>query len=381
MTDFQHPERKILLNPGPATTTDSVKWSQVVPDICPREQEFQQVMADIRTELVKIAGGDAARYAAVLFSGSGTAAMEAAVSSTLPTDGKLMILINGAYGQRLAKIARAYQIDYIEYQVDWGRPIDWPAVKSILSDNDKISHLAMVHHETTTGILNPLEPFCQVAREFKLVTMVDTISSYAGYPLDLTQTPVDLLMSTSNKCLQGMAGVAFIIASLELLQEIRRYPPRNLYLDLARQFAYQEQTGQTRFTPPVQTIYALRQAIAELNEEGLEQRWQRYASNYRILIEGLERMGFRLLLDDQVEHSRILATIFEPDDPNYNFNRLHDYLYNRGYTIYPGKVSELNTFRLSILGALQAGDINDFLQALAAAVRDLEIKIVYDNAD
>ncbi|MBS1271528.1 MAG: 2-aminoethylphosphonate--pyruvate transaminase [Candidatus Marinimicrobia bacterium] len=369
-------QRNILLNPGPATTTDTVKYAQVVPDICPREKEFQEVMDGIRADLVKIVnGGD--DYTSVLFGGSGTSGMEATLASVVAYDSQVLLLINGAYGQRMLQITETYDIPTVVYNVEWGTAIDWSEVDAMCANNPDIGYIAMVHHETTTGILNPLGPFLEIARKYDLVTMVDTISSYAGIPIDLQGTPVDFLMSTSNKCIQGMAGLAFIICRNEVLKQLKDVPGRTVYLDLYKQYEYFERTGQMRFTPPVQVVYALRQAIDEYLDEGIQNRWERYSTSYQVLTQGLEEMGFRFLLGGDVEHSRILMTIYEPDDPNYDFTELHDRLYERGFTIYPGKVSDKETFRLSVLGAIDQNDIREFLRNLREVLREMNIEVKY----
>jgi len=369
-------KRNILLNPGPATTTDTVKYAQVVPDICPREEEFQEVMDGIRTDLVKIVnGGD--DYTSVLFGGSGTSGMEATLASVVSQDSQVLLLINGAYGQRMLQITETYDIPTVVYDVEWGTAIDWSEVDTMCVENPDIGYIAMVHHETTTGILNRLEPFLDVARKYDLTTMVDTISSYAGVPIDLQETPVDFLMSTSNKCIQGMAGLAFIICKNEALKKLKDVPGRMFYLDLYKQYQYFERTGQMRFTPPVQVVYALRQAIDEYLEEGIENRWERYSTSYQVLTHRLSEMGFRFLLGDDVDHSRILMTIYEPDDSNYDFTELHDRLYDRGFTIYPGKVSDKQTFRLSVLGAIDYTDILAFLKNLEEVLDEMGVEIKY----
>lgn len=370
--------RNILLNPGPATTTDTVKYAQVVPDICPREKEFQDLMAGIRRDLVKVIHGKD-EYTAVLFGGSGTAVMEATLASVKSPGSKILLLINGAYGRRMGQITQTYGISTEVYEVEWGTALDWTAVEEIVSRDPKIDHIAMVHHETTTGILNPLEPFLEIAQKHNLTTMVDTISSYAGIPIDVRKTPIDFFMATSNKCIQGMAGLGVVICKISSLEKLAGSHGHAFYLDLYRQYEYFEKTGQMRFTPPVQVTYALRQAIDEYLEEGVQNRWERYSTSYQVLTDGLAEMGFRFLLGDEVEHSRILTTVYEPDNQNYDFTTLHDKLYERGFTIYPGKVSDKETFRLSNLGAIDESDIRDFLTNLEEVLEEMNVTIQYER--
>ncbi|MFB0562331.1 MAG: 2-aminoethylphosphonate aminotransferase [Candidatus Lokiarchaeia archaeon] len=356
-------KRNILLNPGPATTTNTVKQAQIVPDICPREEEFGDVMQEIREDLVRIAGGDN-NYTSVLFAGSGTAVMDSVINSAVPPNKKILIINNGAYGERMVKIAKTYNIDLVELGFEWGTKVDLDKARSILKKDGEISCLAVVHHETTTGILNPIREIGEIAYENNCNFIVDTISSFAGIPFSIKECNIDFMMSTSNKCIQGMAGVAFVICKKSELEKIRDYPRRSFYLDLYSQYEFLEKKKQTRFTPPVQIIYALRQAIKEFFEEGAENRYHRYKENYDTLIRGLKKRGFKFFLKDDAEQSCILITIIEPDHPNFDFRTFHDKLYKRGFTIYPGKLKDENTFRIAVMGAIDHNDIKNFLEAV-----------------
>jgi 2-aminoethylphosphonate aminotransferase len=356
-------ERKILLNPGPATTSDTVKYAQVVPDICPREQEFGVVLTSLRRDLLKVINASEKLYTTVLFGGSGTAVMEAIISSVMNPENTLLILVNGAYGQRMCEIADTYNLSYETLKMEWGKPLDFEEAARIIKDKN-IDHVAMVHHETTTGILNPLQKFMEFKNKYGCTLILDAISSYAGVHIDLNETPIDYLMSTSNKCLQGMPGVAFAICHKESLRALENVKSRSYYLDLYKQYRNLEDKKQTRFTPPVQTIYAMHTALAELMTEGLNNRISRYEENWVTLKEGLARIGFKFLLDS-VDESRILLTIIEPKNKNFNFEFLHDELYSKGFTIYPGKMNKDKTFRLSILGDLNQQDVKLFLTTLS----------------
>jgi 2-aminoethylphosphonate-pyruvate transaminase len=365
-------KRNILLNPGPATTTDTVKKSLVIPDICPREKEFGDLMQEIRTDLVKIAKGDE-EYTTVLFAGSGTAAMDSTISSSVPPNKKILIIINGAYGIRFAEIAKTYNIETIELKFEFGKKIELDKVEQILKNNNDISCVAVTHHETTTGILNPIKKIGSICRKYNKTFIVDTISSFAGVPIDIKEFNIDFMMSTSNKCIQGMAGLAFVICKKKELEKLKSIRARNYYLDLYKQYEYLEKNNQTRFTPPVQIIYAFKQAIKEFFEEGLQNRIKRYRENYRVLKEGLHKLGFKFLMGTDVEESNILTTIYYLDHENFNFNTLHDKLFERGFTIYPGKITELNTFRLAVMGAINKDDIKDFIHNLEDVLKEMEI--------
>lgn len=362
-------KRNILLNPGPATTSDSVKRALVVPDICPREKEFCEVVREIRNDLVKIAHGDDS-YTCVLFAGSGTSVMDAAINSVVPPGKKIAIINNGAYGERMVKIAQAYNLDFAEIKYEYGGKINLAEVAGTLKKDGNITCLAMVHHETTTGLLNPIKEVGEIVKEYNCVFIVDTISSFAGIPIDIKDCKIDFMMSTSNKCIQGMAGVAFIICKKTELEKLKDYPPRSYYLNLYNQYQYFEKTGQSQFTPPVQILYALKQAIKEYFKEGGANRYQRYTENWKVLRKGLLDLGFKLFHEADDE-SHILLTVYDPELPNYNFEAMHDYLYTRGFTIYPGKIGNKNTFRLANMGEITVKDIRKFLKALAAYLKSI----------
>lgn len=355
-------ERKILLNPGPATTTDTVKDALVVADICPREKDFGALIEGIKSDLVTIAHGGE-EYACALFAASGTGGLEAAITSAVPAGKKLLVVENGAYGARMINIAETFGIETVKYGIPYG---DYPNVKDIenlLEQHADVSHLAVVHHETTTGMLNPVGEICALARSFGVEVIVDAMSSYAGIPINVREWGVGYLVSSSNKCIQGMPGLAFVLFKTSLLEQELRYSRRSFYFNIYNQHIGFEKTRQMPFTPPVQVCYALRQAIDEYFDEGEQGRWLRYRQNWKILTEGLRALGFSFLLPDS-QQSKILLAVEEPATPGYNFEAMHDDLYRRGFTVYPGKGAKRSTFRLSVLGDLHAQDIGAFLRAL-----------------
>lgn len=367
-------KRNILLNPGPVTTTDSVKMSMVVPDICPREKEFVDILTEVREGLLEIAGADDNNYTSILIAGSGTAVMDSVINSTVPQNKKIMIINNGAYGERMVKIAKAYNIKYVELKFSWTESLDLNVTEKALNLDHEITHVAMVHHETTTGLLNPLREMGKLVKGLDKVFIVDAISSFAAIPIDIKSDKIDYLMSTSNKCIQGMPGISFVIAKKNELEKTANIPPRSFYLNLFNQYKYFEDYGEMQFTPPVQIVYALRQAIKEYQEEGGANRYKRYIENWKILTKGLKKMGFILLLDDSLQ-SYILTTVIEPDHPNYEFKKLHDILYDKGFTIYPGKIGIKNTFRIANMGAIDQNDITNFLTILDETLKKLQIDL------
>lgn len=355
-------KRTILLNPGPATTTDSVKFSQVVPDICPREKEFGHLMEHVSIELTRFVG-DPAHYMTVLFGGSGTAAVESMISSVL--DNEMAIIINnGVYGKRMCEIAEVYGLNFLEFRSAPDAPIDLDALERVIKTSGRrISHLAVVHHETTTGLLNDLKAIGELCGRYQIDLLVDAMSSYAAVPIQMKEMNIRYLASSSNKNLQGMPGVSFIIAEKSKLESLKDKKPRNYYLNLYAQYQYFSKTLQMRFTPPVQTIYALKQAIDELKQEGIKERYERYTKSWKTLMNGITRLGL-LTIVPETHHSKIITAIVEPDCPGYDFKEMHDYLYSKDITIYPGKLDGLRTFRIANMGDITYKDIETFLELL-----------------
>ena len=358
-------KRNVLLNPGPATTTDTVKYAMVVPDICPREKEFCKIMDQIRNKLVKVVNGNTQQHTAIIFASSGTGGVEACISSVLPVDKKILIISNGAYGKRMIEMAEAYysQDQIIKHDLPFGTYPDLTKIEKIIQKNLDISHIGVIHHETTSGMLNPVKKLARIAHKYDIELIVDAMSSYAGMQIDIDKDGFDYIISSSNKCIQGMAGISFVITRKKNINEIKNNQKKNLYFNLWEQYSYFEKTGQMRFTPPVQILYALNQALDEFFVETGEIRYKRYSESWETLIDGLNKLNFEFLLPLKYQ-SKILTTILEPKDSNYNFDEMHDYLYENGFTIYPGKIGELNTFRISNLGAIDKNDILKFLELL-----------------
>ena len=353
-------KRNILLNPGPATTTDTVKNAMVVPDICPRELEFGELTLSVRDDLIKIAHGEK-NHTCVLLTSSGTGGVEACLTSVIPMDKKVLIINNGAYGERMQAICDAYGINHIDMNIPAGLPVDLMALeKLIIAHQSELSHIAFIHHETTVGILNPLSEICHMSHQYHLENIVDAMSSFAGMDINVERDQVDYLVSSSNKCIQGMAGISFVIARLANLKTTAPIK-RNFYFNLLANYEYLIKNKQFLFTPPVQTLYALRQAVTEFISEGAENRFKRYSSMYEIMKKRVKELGFEFLVEEK-HHAKLLTAILDPKSPNYSFNEMHDYLIERGFTIYPGKVGSINTFRLSNIGEIYPADIEAFLK-------------------
>lgn len=352
-------KRNVLLNPGPATTTDTVKYAQVVPDICPREKEFADIMANIRQELVKIVNGDPEVYTCVPFTGSGTIIQDVLINSLVPEGKKICIVNNGAYSSRMVEIAQAYGIDCLNLEFPKTDLPDLDQVAKALDQNPDVAVVAAVHHETGTGLLNPIKEIGQIAHDHGAVFVVDTISTYGLIPFDIAEMNMDFCMSSAQKGLAAMTGISWTVGKKEEIENSRHCPTRSFYCNLAMQYEFFEKTGEMHFTPPVQTIYALEQAIKEHWQEGPEAKWERLQGCWRAIQEGLAEMGLEQIIDP-AKQSRLVVAIKSPADPRFDFNLLHDYCYERGFTIYPGKLFGVASFRLCNLGVITAQDIKDF---------------------
>lgn len=350
--------REVLLNPGPSTTTDSVKYAQVVADICPRELEFGNLMEEVATGLTEVCA-DPNEYISVMFGCSGTGADEAMVSSCVPPDGKLLVVDNGSYGARLAKIASVYGIDMDVFKSSTYEPIDLAALEKQMQSK-KYTTFAIVYHETTTGLLNPLEKICPMAKKYGMTTICDIVSAYGGMPIDLGSLGIDFATSTSNKHIGGMAGVGFVVCRKSELLKQKDWPMRNYYLNIYDQYKYFLETKQTRFTPPVQTFYALRQAIIETKVETVEKRFERFTACWEILVKGLKDIGLKMLVKEEFQ-SHFITAILIPETPKYNFNELHDYARSFGFTIYPGKLGNIDTFRIANMGDIRPEEMTHFI--------------------
>ena len=349
--------REVLLNPGPSTTTDSVKYAQVVADICPRELEFGNLMEEVATGLTEVCA-DPKDYISVMFGCSGTGAAEAMVSSCVPPDGKLLVVDNGSYGARLAKIASVYNIDMDVFKSSTYEPIDIKALEEQMKSK-KYTTFAIVYHETTTGLLNDLATICPMAKKYGMTTICDIVSAYGGMPIDLGSLGIDFATSTSNKHIGGMAGVGFVVCKKSELLKQKDWPMRNYYLNLYDQYKYFLETKQTRFTPPVQTFYALRQAIIETKVETVEKRFERFTACWEILVKALDAIGLRMLVNRKYQ-SHFITAILIPDTPKYSFNDLHDYAKSFGFTIYPGKLGNIDTFRIANMGDIKPEEMAHF---------------------
>lgn len=372
--------RNILLNPGPATTTDTVKMAQVVPDICPREKEFVSMMKKMREDLVRIVHGDPDRYTSVLFCGSGTINIDICLNSLLPAGKKVLVVNNGAYSTRAAEICEYYGLPFIDLKFPVDEQPDLDIIERTLQENPDIALVHTTHNETGTGILNPVREIGALVHRHNAVFTVDTTSTYAMRPIDIEKDNIDFCMASAQKGLMAMTGLSFIVGNKTIIEKSADYPKRSYYCNLYLQYHFFETTGEMHFTPPVQTIYAARQALDEYFAEGETAKWRRHLGVFEAIHTGLHKLGFQDIIKKELQAGLVVSVKY-PDDANWDFEKVHDYCYERGFTIYPGKVSTQNTFRLCALGAITAEDIEDFFVVFEEALKTYGIRIpVYYRA-
>ena len=378
--EFPSIKRNILLNPGPSTTTNTVKYAQVVPDICPREKEFAGLMKGLREDLVRIVHGDTQKYTSVLFCGSGTLNIDVCLNSLLPAGKKILVVNNGAYSTRAVEICEHYGMPHIDLKFPVDQQPDLALVEKTLRDNPDIALVHTTHNETGTGILNPIREIGALAHRYGAVFTVDTTSTYAMRPIDIEADNIDFCMASAQKGLMAMTGLSFVVGNRALIEASAAYPTRSYYCNLFLQYDYFEKTGETHFTPPVQTIYAALQALKEYWAEGEEAKWARHTRVFNAIHAGLDELGFRDAVRREWQSGLVVSVVY-PDDPNWNFEKVHDYCYERGFTIYPGKISTTNTFRLCALGAIDEADIRDFFVVFRAALKELGVQTpaLYNN--
>ena len=367
-------KRNILLNPGPATTTDTVKMAQIVPDICPREKEFGSMMQGLREDLVKIVHGDLNKYTAVLFCGSGTLNLDVCINSLLPEGKKILVVNNGAYSARAVEICEYYGLPHMNLQFPVDEQPDLNMVETTLKENRDIAMVYTTHNETGTGILNPIREIGALAHQYDAVFVVDTTSTYAMRPIDIEKDHIDFCMASAQKGIQAMTGLSYVIGNTELIKKSKDYPKRSYYCNLYLQYDFFERTGEMHFTPPVQTIYSVKQALKEYFEEGEEAKWARHTRTFEAIHKGLADLGFKNVIQRELQAGLVVSAIY-PDDANWDFTKVHDYCYDNGFTIYPGKISTTNTFRLCALGTIDEDDIVEFFKVFRNALETTGVAI------
>ncbi len=363
-----------LFTPGPLTTSRTVKEAMLI-DLGSREVEFTDVIAKFRRQLLDLAGvTKEAGFEAVPVQGSGTYGIEAMISSAVPAGGKLLVLVNGVYGDRMVAIAAIHGISTATVKTS-DRTVPTPReVEEALAADPAITHVAVVHCETTTGILNPVTEIGRVVKNAGKTYLIDAMSSFGGIPLTFDESRADFIVSSSNKCIEGVPGFSFVLARRASLDACAGQA-RTMTLDLHAQWAALEKSGQFRFTPPTHVMLAFSRALDELIAEGgVAARNLRYAKNQARVAEGMRALGFHTVIKEEWQ-SPIITTFLDPTHPNYDFEALHDALKKRGCAIYPGKLSQGDAFRIGSVGQLFPEDIEHLLTSMEESLVELGIEM------
>ena len=362
----------LLLTPGPLTTSKSVKQAMMA-DYCTWDDDYNRIVTDIRRRLVRLAGaGD--DYTSVLMQGSGTFVVEATLGSTIAPDGKLLVVNNGAYGRRLGQIAQRLRIDNVVIDQSEIEPADLGRIEQTLAADPAVTHVTMVHCETTTGLINPAAEVGVLARKYGKTYILDAMSSFGGVEMEIGSIGAHYLVSSANKCVQGIPGFGFVIADRDTLRRTEGFA-RSLSLDLFDQWHTMEAGGgKWRYTSPTHAVRAFTQALGELDEEGgVAARGARYAENHRLLVEGMRRIGFRTLIAPR-HQSHIITAFHYPPDPCFRFNAFYEAMKARRFVLYPGKVSNADTFRIGTIGHVFPDDIRQLVDCVGQVVGELGIR-------
>jgi len=366
MYEFIPDNPYLLLTPGHLSTSKSVR-NALLRDWCTWDADYNEdIVQNIRRRLVALASKKVDDYTVVLMQGSGTFSVEATLGSVVPQNGKLLVITNGAYGDRMAQMAKALKLNYMVYpclEIEAPKP---EILLKILSENPDITHTALVHCETTTGMLNPLSEIAKVAKEQGKVFILDAMSSFGGMPLDMADHDIDFLISSSNKCIQGVPGFAFVIAKKEELLKCKDNA-RSLCLDLYGQWKEMDSSGKWRYTSPTHVVRAFFQALDELEAEGgIEARYNRYCKNQHLLVNGMKELGFRPLLPKEIQ-SPIITSFLYPN-PNFSFENFYKTIKKRGFVLSPGEISQADTFRIGNIGEIYPKDIMRLLEVIESEI-------------
>jgi 2-aminoethylphosphonate-pyruvate transaminase len=350
----------VLLNPGPVNVSPRVAQALLRGDLCHREREFSVLQSQVR-ELLCRAFAPHGDYTAVLLTGSGTAALEAAVTSSLNPQRKMLVINNGVYGARMAQMASIHGFDVVELSFPWTSPPDLGQIDRALREDTAIEVVSLVHHETTTGLLNPLAAIGELVRQYGRVLLVDSISGLGGEAIDLATCGIGLCVGTANKCIQGLPGISFVLVKNAEMERMQAFPPRTLYFHLPMLYTHQQRAS-TPFTPAIQVMYAFDEALQELLEEGVAQRVARYRTAAHLLRDGFESLGLKCLLPPDLRSNTITSLELPA---GFTYEALHDALKARGYVIYAGQGDlAARVFRVANMGHLNADQFRGFLAAL-----------------
>ncbi len=364
----------LLFTPGPLTTSATVKQA-MLQDYGSRDYAFINAVKDIRNGLLELAGVSKEQgYECVIMQGSGTFGVESVISSVVGEKDKLLILVNGAYGERIAKMAAIHKLSHHVIRLDEDVIVTPEIAEAYIKEDAAITHVACIHSETTTGLFNPVEAIGTVCKRYGKIFIVDAMSSFGGVVMDMATMQIDFLVSSSNKCIEGVPGFAFTLCKRTELEKAKGQG-RSLSLDIYDQWAGLEASGQFRFTPPTLSIMAFRQALRELHEEGgVTAREKRYRSNKQILDEGMAELGFKQYLSPDIQ-GHIITSFLYPENPAFNFERFYQKLNQRGFVIYPGKLSKTDAFRIGNIGQIFPVDVKGLLAAIKEVLQEEGVEI------
>ncbi|HTQ01339.1 MAG TPA: 2-aminoethylphosphonate--pyruvate transaminase [Casimicrobiaceae bacterium] len=367
----------ILLTPGPLTTSLATK-SAMLRDWGSWDSKFNAVTARVRAKLTDIVEATAT-HVCVPMQGSGTFAVEAAVNTLVPRDGHVLVLVNGAYGKRMAKLTAMMGRRVTTFETADDVPTTPQDVQRLLEKDASITHVGLIHCETSTGILNPLPEIASVAARHGRGLIVDAMSSFGALPIDARTTPFDALVAASGKCVEGPPGMGFVFVKTGLLEQCAGRST-SLALDLADQWAYMEKTTQWRFTPPTHVVVALDAALdLYAAQGGREARYARYHANYTALVEGMTKLGFRVFLDPAIQ-APIIVTFHAPPDPKYTFAAFYERVREKGFILYPGKLTQVETFRVGCIGAIGPEEMRQAVNAVRDTLAEMGVTAVASAA-
>jgi len=371
MTDSRTTDDKLLFTPGPLTTSYSVKKAALL-DLGSRDLAFINHVQQIQKKLLALAHVESPDYEVVIMQGSGTFGIESTISSAIPKDGTLLNIVNGAYGRRISQIARIHSISLIELFYEENELPNLHEIELTINENPQITHIAVIHGETTTGLLNPVGEIGKIAEKHDKAFIVDAMSTFGAYEIDQKKLNISYLISSSNKCIEGIPGFSFVVAKTSELQKCKNQQ-RTLSLDLYDQWLGLKSNGQFRFTPPVQVLLSFSKALQELEKEGgIIARAKRYLTNNVLLVSGMKKLGFKLYLPDDTR-SYIITSFLYPSDTNFSFEEFYSKLNEKGFVIYPGKLSKVDCFRIGNIGQLFPNDIELLVDAIEDTLDELNI--------
>jgi 2-aminoethylphosphonate-pyruvate transaminase len=368
MTDLR--DQRIILSPGPVTTNAATKQA-MLRDFTPNEPDLLALTAEMRARLVAIAnGGD--RYACVPLQGVGNTANEATLGTLVPRDRKLLIVNNGFYGVRLTQIAGGIGVPFGSLDLPWTEPVSAVQLEGALAADPSISHVAVCHVDTGSGLLNPIEPLAEVTRRRGVALIVDAIASFGGLPIDASALHLEAIVLSPNKWLEGAPGIGLVVARRAALEGAAGRA-HSFCLDLHRQWRGLESDGRWRFTPPAQALAALVAALREHEREGQAARLERVRRNWRCLVDGLRALGFETYLRDEVA-APVIATFFEPADPNYDRERFFELMWARGCVLFRGRLTREPTFRIGCMGAIDESAMAKVVRAIADSMTAMGVR-------